>query len=72
MAWRNGARLSGKHIKSMNKHWHALRPENPHGVPRSIMRTLASEGLSSNPTAYNLRLQQLLSLHQLSKEKAKW
>src|SRR5262249_41875567 len=29
MAWRNGARLSSKHIKGMNRKWHALRPENP-------------------------------------------
>jgi len=56
----------------MNRKWHALRPENPHGVPKAVMKALASEGLPNNLAAYDLRLQQLLTLHQLSKEKAKW
>jgi hypothetical protein len=42
-------------------------PENPHGVPSYIMRTLANERLSADPQAFNLRLQQLLTLHELQK-----
>ena len=60
MAWRNGARLTGKHVKSLNRRWHALRPENPHGVPRSVMKTLAQERLSHDPVTFNARLQELL------------
>jgi hypothetical protein len=45
----------------------SVASDPPSGVPRYIMRTLANEGLSSDPQAYNLRLQQLLSLHELSK-----
>ena len=67
MAWRNGARLTSKFIKGMNRKWHALRPENPRGIPKVVMRALANEQLSSDPVAFNLRLQQLLALHELSK-----
>jgi hypothetical protein len=41
--------------------------ENPLGVPRSIMKVLSQERLSSDRHAFNLRLQQLLSLHELNK-----
>jgi hypothetical protein len=34
--------------------------ENPAGVSRAIMRQLAAEGLSSDPVAFNARLQELL------------
>jgi hypothetical protein len=61
MAWRNGARLTGKHIKSMNKRWHALRPENPHGVPKAVMKQLAADKLPAG--AINARLQELLNAY---------
>ena len=67
MAWRNGARLSGKHVKSMNRRWHALRPENPHGVPKAVLKALQEETLAGDQRPYDLRLQQLLALHQLSR-----
>jgi hypothetical protein len=41
--------------------------ENPLGIPREVMRTLANEQLSGDPVAFNLRLQQLLALHELTK-----
>jgi len=68
MAWRNGARLSGKHVKGMNRKWHALRPENPHGVPKAVMKALQDETLAGDQRPYDLRLQQRLTLHELSKQ----
>ena len=67
MAWRNGARLSGKHIKSMNRNWHALRPENPHGVPKAVLKALQQQTLAGDQRPYDLRLQQLLTLRELNK-----
>ena len=64
MAWRNGARLSSKHIKSMNRRWHALRPENPHGVPRSVMKQLAAEQLPPTKEAYQARYNELMAAKQ--------
>ena len=69
MAWGGKAgRLSGRFVKGMYRKWRVpSRPDNPRGVPRYIMRTLANERLSSDPAAFNLRLQQLLTLHELNK-----
>jgi len=39
---------------------------NPHGIPNEVMRTLANEGLSSDPAAFNRRLQELLAAYKLS------
>lgn len=60
MAWRNGARLSGKHIKSMNKKWHALRPENPHGVSKAVMKALATGDLPLDKKAYQEKFTKLM------------
>ena len=67
MAWRNGARLSGKFIRGMNKRWHALRPENPHGIPKEVMRVLQQQTLAGDRRSYDLRLQQLLTLRGLNR-----
>ena len=37
---------------------------DPRGVPKSVMRVLSQEQLSSDPVAFNTRLQQLLSDYQ--------
>ena len=34
---------------------------DPRGIPKSVMKTLADENLSSDPVAFNTRLQQLLA-----------
>jgi len=39
-------------------------PDSPEGVPRAVMRELAQSGLSNDAQAFNLKLQQLLVLHQ--------
>jgi len=41
--------------------------ENPHGVPRSILKALQGQTLAGDQRPYDLRLQQLLTLHQLNK-----
>ena len=41
-------------------------PENPHGIPGEVMRSLAQEGLSSDPVAFNTRLQELLASYKLN------
>jgi hypothetical protein len=41
--------------------------ENPLGVPRRVMKALAAERLPSDVVVFDLRLQQLLTLHELSK-----
>jgi hypothetical protein len=65
VAWSNRARLSGKQIKSMFRMWHRPpRPENPHGVPRSVMKTMQAERL--DPNDYNRRLQELLRAYKLN------
>jgi hypothetical protein len=69
MAWRNGARLSGKHVKGMFRKWR--RPSmpdcpTPFSVPSTVMKTLQSENLSSDPVKFNTRLQQLLNAYKLN------
>jgi hypothetical protein len=65
MAWRNGARLSGKQMKSMFRRWRQPPPPDcpsPYSVPTSVMRTLQSESLSADK--FNARLQELLSAYE--------
>jgi hypothetical protein len=57
-------RLSGKHVKSMNRKWHALRPENPHGVPKAVMRALAWQQLPFDKEAYQRELSELLTAYK--------
>jgi hypothetical protein len=42
------------------------KPQNPHGIPSEVMRTLARENLSSDPAAFNRRLQELLAAYKLN------
>jgi hypothetical protein len=63
----------GRMSEKMRKHFlrtanRRLPPqENPHGVPRRVMKALAAECLPSNVAVFDLRLQRLLALHELSK-----
>ena len=40
--------------------------ENPHGVPKTVMKALAAEGLPLDPVKWNARLQELLSAYKLN------
>ena len=69
MAWRNGARLTGRHVKGMFRKWRRPPPPDcptPHSVPTSVMRTLQQENLPSDPVKFNARLQQLLEDYKLN------
>ncbi len=70
MAWvgKVRTRMSEKERRYFLRHSNRRLPrlDNPHGVPRHVMRTLANEGLSSNPAAYNARLQELLHVYKLN------
>jgi hypothetical protein len=52
---------------------HAMRSrplpprENPMGVPKAVMRALQQETLAGDLRPYSVRLQQLLTLHELNK-----
>ena len=74
MAWRNGARLTGRHVKGMFRKWRLPpQPDNPNGIPRSVMKKISQEGLSSGDKQFfDLRLQQLLTMHHLNKGEPKW
>src|SRR5262245_16670723 len=43
-----------------------LKSDNPNGIPAEVMQTLANERLSSDPAAFNRRLQELLAAYKLS------
>ena len=68
MAWGGKAgRLSGRFVKGMFRKWRAPPPldcPTPHSIPKSVMRTLQSETLASDPRAYNARLQELLAAYK--------
>jgi hypothetical protein len=74
MAWAGKASGKQKTMLSIKSRLHPRplpRVDPPRGVPRSVMKALSQEGLSSDPQAYNLRLQQLLSLHELQQGRIK-
>jgi hypothetical protein len=64
MAW--GGKV-GRMTEKQRKHFlrtanRRLPPqENPRGIPTEVMKTLAQENLSSDPAAFNRRLQELLA-----------
>jgi len=67
MAWGGKVgRMSAKVRNHFLRHTHRRLPlrENPLGIPRSIMRRLSEEQLSSDPIAFNARLQELLAAHK--------
>jgi hypothetical protein len=70
MAWPGKPSPKQKTLASIRSRT-ALKPmksmfENPNGIPSEVMRTLANEGLSSDPVAFNRRLQQLLAAYRLN------
>jgi len=73
MAWggKTQTRMSEKQRKHFLKTSNRSLPavDNPFGIPSAILNQLASERLPDKES-YSLRLQQLLSLHELTKEKA--
>jgi hypothetical protein len=69
MAWggkvsRMSERVRKHFLRSSNRR--LPQPENPHGVPRAVMKTLSQEQLSDDPVAFNTRLQELLTAHKLN------
>jgi hypothetical protein len=40
MAWASRARIPSSLIRQKTRRYHALRPDNPHGVPTVVMRQL--------------------------------
>jgi len=61
MEWETkcGTKDASQHLERTAKK--PLPPkDDPHGVPRAIMKALAQSGLSNDPQAYKLKLQQLL------------
>jgi len=63
MAW-NGKPSAAQKTRASILSRTAKKPlppkDDPHGVPRAIMKALAQSGLSNDPQAYKLKLQQLL------------
>jgi hypothetical protein len=53
-------------LKTSNRSLPKSDLPDPRGIPKSVMRTLASENLSSDPVAFNARLQQLLAAYKLN------
>jgi hypothetical protein len=67
MANKSLARFTSRHVKMMFKKWRSPPPPDlpPGGiVPKSVMRTLQNESLSSDPVAFNARLQELLNAYK--------
>jgi hypothetical protein len=71
MPW--GGKYGGRMTMKQRGHFfrtsnRSLPPrENPLGVARPIMKALQQQTLSGDQRPYDLRLQQLLTLHELSK-----
>ena len=40
--------------------------ENPNGIPTEVIKQISREGLSSDPAAFNRRLQELLAAYKLT------
>jgi len=40
-----------------------LKFDNPNGIPTAVMKQISQEGLSSDPAAFNRRLQELLNAY---------
>jgi hypothetical protein len=68
MAWggKKVTRMGEKQRKHFLRHTHRSlpQPDNPHGVPSTVMKTLQLEGLSDDPVKFNARLQQLLAAYK--------
>ena len=69
MAWAGkptAAQKTAASIRSRTKPRPLPPKENPAGIPSSVMHALQSEGLSSDPAAFNRRLQELLAAYKLN------
>jgi hypothetical protein len=71
MAWAGKASSKQKTAASIRsrtlpKPMPKMKSDNPNGIPTAVMHQLASEGLSSDPAAFNRRLQELLAAYKLS------
>jgi hypothetical protein len=72
MAWggKIRTRMTEKERKHFLKNSHRRLPEpdcpTPFSVPSTVMKTLQSENLSSDPALFNKRLQQLLTAYKLN------
>jgi hypothetical protein len=67
MAWAGKASSAQKTMLSIKSRRHARPlppPENPLGVPKAVMKALSQEQLSSDPVAFNARLQELLAAYK--------
>ena len=40
--------------------------DNPNGIPTEVIKQISREGLSSDPVAFNARLQELLAAYKLN------
>jgi hypothetical protein len=70
MAWGGKVgRMSEKVRRHFFRHFNRRLPprENPLGVPRRVMKALAAEHLPSDVAVFDLHLQRLLLLDELSK-----
>jgi len=47
-------------LRRSHKRYYLAPPENPRGIPSSVMKALAREHLPTDVDAFNERLQQLL------------
>src|SRR5262245_40778807 len=69
MAWAGkptAAQKTSASIRSRTKPRPLPPKENPNGIPSSVMQTLQNEGVSSDPAAFNRRLQELLAVYKLN------
>lgn len=67
MAWAgkpNAQQKTAASIRSRTKPRPLPPKENPNGIPSEVMRQLSQEQLSSDPAAFNRRLQQLLAAYK--------
>jgi hypothetical protein len=72
MAW--GGKIKTRMGEKQRKHFlhnsHRSLPKpdcpTPFSVPSTVMKTLQSENLSSDPVLFNKRLQQLLNAYKLN------
>jgi len=67
MAWGgNHSRMTAKQrahfLRTSNRS--LPKQDNPHGVPTVVMKQLQRERLSSDPVAFNTKLQELLAQHK--------
>ena len=61
MAWSNRARFTTHLIRQKTRRYHALRPDNPHGVPSVVMRALQLAQLPRpDKDLYSRKLVQLM------------